>query len=153
MAAGRPSDYTQELADEICQRLASGASMRTVCADDAMPCMTTVFKWLREKPEFTQQYTRAKEESADAMFEEMMDIADDGTNDWMEAHTKEGEALGWRENGEALQRSRLRVDTRKWALSKLKPKKYGDKIALGGDPENPISLLLGEIKGRTLGPK
>lgn len=127
--------------------------MRTVCADDAMPCMTTVFKWLREKPEFTQQYTRAKEESADAMFEEMMDIADDGTNDWMEAHTKEGEALGWRENGEALQRSRLRVDTRKWALSKLKPKKYGDKIALGGDPENPISLLLGEIKGRTLGPK
>jgi len=90
--------------------------------------MSTVFKWLREKPEFSQQYARAKEESADALFEELLEIADDGTNDWMERQNAEGENIGWQLNGEHVQRSRLRLDTRKWALSKLKPKKYGDRI-------------------------
>jgi hypothetical protein len=77
---------------------------------------------------FLDQYARAKEESADAFVEDMLDIADDGSNDWMEQKDKDGEAIGWRENGEAIQRSRLRVDTRKWIASKLKPKKYGEKI-------------------------
>lgn len=125
---GRPTLYTQELADQICERLANGESMRSVCRDDKMPCMTSVFKWLREKAEFAQQYARAKEESADALFEELLDIADNGTNDWMETQGKDGENIGWKLNGEAMQRSRLRVDTRKWALSKLKPKKYGERI-------------------------
>lgn len=57
-----------------------------------------------------------------------MDIADDGSNDWMERFNKDGESIGWVVNGEAVQRSKLRVDARKWALSKLLPKKYGDKI-------------------------
>lgn len=102
--------------------------MRSVCRDPDMPCMTTVFKWLREKEEFAQQYARAKEESCDALFEDIISIADDGTNDWMERNDAEGNNIGWQLNGEHVQRSRLRVDTRKWALSKLKPKKYGDKI-------------------------
>lgn len=123
---GRPTTYSDELADSICARLADGESMRTVCASDDMPCKATVFRWLRTNDEFLDQYTRAKEESADALTDEMLDIADDGSNDWMEAHEKDNEAYSV--NGEHIQRSRLRIETRKWLSSKLKPKKYGDKL-------------------------
>ena len=150
MPGGRPQIYTQGLADQVCAKLAEGISVRTVCLSDDMPCATTVFKWLREIPEFAQQYARAKQESADAMFEELMDIADDGSNDWMESN-KEGNQ-GYAFNGEALQRSRLRVDTRKWALSKIMPKKYGDKITHAGDDENPLSMMIRQISGNTIGP-
>ena len=126
MPGGRPTDYTEELADEICSLLAEGLSMRTVCNPDDMPNKSTVFRWIRTIPEFNDQYARAKEESADAMLEETMDIADEGTNDWMEANDPENP--GYKLNGEHIQRSRLRVDTRKWMMSKMKPKKYGDKI-------------------------
>lgn len=128
MSGGRPSDYTQELADEICARLSEGQSMRTVCAADDMPAAGTVFRWLRTNEEFCKQYARAKAESADALVEEMTDISDDGTNDWMRRLNSDGEPVGWVVNGEHIQRSRLRVETRKWIAAKLKPKKYGDKL-------------------------
>jgi hypothetical protein len=138
MPAGRPSEFSQAIADEICSQLADGTSLRTVCLGDDMPSKATVFKWLRTYPEFLSQYARAKEESADALVEEMNDIADDGSNDWMERHDKDGKSIGWQLNGEHVQRSRLRIDTRKWAASKLKPKKYGEKLAVGGDEGAPI---------------
>lgn len=142
MTAGRPTLYTVELADLICERLANGESMRSVCRDESMPAMSSVFKWLREIPQFSQQYAKAKEESADALVEDMLDIADDGTNDWMEKHDKDGENIGWQLNGEHIQRSKLRVDVRKWAASKLKAKKYGDKLELAGDADNPIPVKI-----------
>jgi hypothetical protein len=129
---GRPSSYTQELADTICERLAMGESMRTVSKDENMPAMSTMFKWLRENPSFSEQYARAKQESADAMAEEILDIADDGTNDYMTIELQDGyekEVI----NHEVLARSRLRVDTRKWLMSKMKPKKYGEKIDMTSD--------------------
>jgi hypothetical protein len=122
---GRPTDYTPELADNICSQLADGLSMRTVCKPKAMPNKATVFKWLRTNEEFNDQYVKAKEESADALTDEILDIADNCNNDWME---NEGDSTGYKINGEAVQRSRLRIDSRKWLASKLKPKKYGDKI-------------------------
>lgn len=130
---GRPSKYTKELADEICSQLAEGISLRTVCLSDDMPEKTTVFRWLRVNEEFRNQYAKAKEESADALVEEILDIADDGTNDWMETHDEDNP--GYKFNGEHYQRSRLRVDTRKWVASKLKAKKYGDKLDLTSDGE------------------
>lgn len=128
MPAGRPSDYTPELASRICQELAAGISLRTVCKADEMPCVATIFNWFRKYPDFLEQYTRAKQESADALAEEMLDIADDATNDWMERNGREGEFIGWEVNGEHIQRARLRIETRKWLASKLKPKTFGDKI-------------------------
>jgi len=127
MPAGRPTKYSKELAAEICSQLADGISLRTICLAEDMPNKSSVFLWLREHEEFSDQYAKAKEESSDALFEELLDIADDGTNDWMENKGKDGECIGYKVNGEAIQRSRLRVDVRKWALSKLKPKKYGEK--------------------------
>lgn len=137
MPPGRPCEFTQETADIICARLANGESLRSVCRDEQMPDCATVFAWMRRFPDFLKQYARAKEESADALVEEIMDIADDGTNDWMEQKDKEGAITSWRENGEAIQRSKLRVDTRKWIASKLKAKKYGDKLAVGGAEDLP----------------
>lgn len=126
MPGGRPTIFSQELADKLCEQLATGDSMRTVCAADDMPSMSSVFKWLRENEEFSKQYARAKAEAADAFVEEILDISDNGVNDWMEKQY--GDRKEWVVNGEALQRSKLRVDTRKWIASKLKPKKYGDKL-------------------------
>lgn len=114
--------------------------MRSVCSCEGMPCLSTVFKWLRENDGFSQQYARAKQESADAMSEEMLDIADDGTNDWMERHGKDGASLGYEYNGEHVQRSRLRIDTRKWLASKLKPKRYGDRLEHTGPDGGPLKI-------------
>lgn len=127
MSVGRPTKYSQDLADEICSQLADGKSLRSVCLADDMPDKRTIFRWLRTKQDFCHQYERAKAESADALTDEMLDIADDGSNDWMKRHGKDNEEY-WVVNGEHVQRSRLRLDTRKWIASKLKPKKYGDKI-------------------------
>lgn len=123
---GRPTKYTQELGDEICERLSMGVSLRSVCNADDMPHVRTVFRWLRKDEEFCHQYTRAKQESADSLVDEMLDISDDARNDWMERRGENSE--GYELNGEHVQRTRLRIETRKWLASKLKPKKYGDRV-------------------------
>lgn len=128
MPAGRPSDYTEEIAAKLCEYLATGMSMRKACAEDDMPAIRTVFKWLKEKPEFVHQYTLAKQEAADAMVDDMLEIADDGRNDFMELNDPDNPA--YKANGEHINRSRLRVETRKWIAAKLKPKVYGDRQAI-----------------------
>lgn len=128
---GRPEIYTQELADRVCEKIAEGYSMRTVCAPDDMPGLTTVFKWLRTNDEFAKQYARATEERTEAMSEDILDIADDGSNDLMTI--QKGKEIYTVENKEVTNRSRLRVDTRKWLMAKMKPKKYGDKLDVMSD--------------------
>lgn len=124
---GRPSEYTLEVALEICSRVSNGQSLRTICRDDSMPAKESVLTWLVKHPEFLAHYTQARVEAADAMAEEIIDICDDGTNDWMIANAgTENEKTVM--NSEHVQRSRLRVDTRKWLMAKLQPKKYGEKI-------------------------
>ena len=126
---GRPSLYTEALAAEICRRLAEGETLRSVCRDKAMPDKATVLRWLADKKKavFREQYVYAREMQADALFDEALEIADDASGDWTE--DKDGKKVVDHEN---IQRSRLRVDTRKWAAGKMAPKKYGDKLDLGG---------------------
>lgn len=130
--SGRPSDYSLEMATIICERLAKGESLRTICKDDDTPSQTSVFRWLEANEPFREQYARARTAQADFYAEEIIEISDDGTNDWMarrsEAEKGAGVDTGWVLNGEHVQRSRLRVDARKWYASKLAPKKYGDKF-------------------------
>lgn len=123
---GRPSDYSQELCDIICERLGDGESLRSICSDDGMPRKATVFRWLKKHEDFRDQYARARETQADSLADEILTIADDGQNDWMERNA--GESKAWVENGEALNRSRIRIDARKWLAGKMKPKVYGDKV-------------------------
>ncbi|WP_315823022.1 hypothetical protein [Paraflavitalea speifideaquila] len=112
-----------------------------------MPAVSTVLKWLRENREdFSAQYARAKEEQADFMIEEMIEIADDGTNDLMTI--EKGDISYEVENKEVTNRSKLRVETRKWIASKLKPKKYGEKLETKNENTNYNSkqLTTEEIK-------
>lgn len=134
---GRPSDYSLEVVSRICGRIADGESLKAICLGEEMPTKSTVYLWMAAHPEFSDMYARAKEDCADTLAEEILEIADDGSNDWMERNEKDNP--GWIANGEHIQRSRLRVDSRKWIASKLKPKKYGEKIeqthqGAGGGP-------------------
>lgn len=121
------STFTREVADRILAELKDGRTLRAVCRDEGMPSESTVRTWAVEDMDgFHAQYTRAREIGYMAMADELLDISDDGQNDWMQREAEENE--GWTANGEHLQRSRLRVDTRKWLLSKALPKVYGDKV-------------------------
>ena len=123
---GRPTTFSDEVASSIFDRISDGESLRKICCDQSMPGQTTVYRWLRENVEFRQQYAQARELQADTLFDETLDIADDATNDWMERHSAEG--VGWKENGEAIRRSQLRIDTRKWIAGQLRPKVYGPRV-------------------------
>ena len=74
----RPTDYNEETASIICGRMADGESVRSICRDESMPALSTVFLWVTKHPKFSEQYKLAMASRADAMFEEMFDIADDG---------------------------------------------------------------------------
>lgn len=122
---GRPSDYTEDLAIEICARLASGESLVRMCKADDMPSVSTVYRWIQAHEEFRDNYTRAREDQADTLADEILDIANTPvvgvktkTNEKGEVETTEGDMIEHR---------RLQVDARKWIAAKLKPKKYGDK--------------------------
>lgn len=130
---GRPTTYSEEITEIICDKLASGQSLKSICKENLMPTERSVFRWLAKHEDFCQQYARARITWADAEFENMMQIADDGTNDTY-IDEEGNEKTDW----DVLGRSKLRVDIRKWALAKMNPKKYGDSTTIKGDKENPL---------------
>ena len=129
---GRPSKFTEELSLAICNRIAEGESLRSVCRDDDMPAKSTVLKWLGENEEFSVQYARARTAQADHFADEIIEIADDATNDFMERKRKDG-SFETVLDAENIQRSRLRVDARKWLMARMAPKKYGGRLVHEGD--------------------
>lgn len=146
---GRPSLYTPEIATVICERLADGESLRSICRPARMPAERTVRRWaLSNQDGFAAQYARAREIGYHCMAEEVISIADDGSND-----TVVDENGNRRTNFDVVQRSRLRVDARRWFLSKCLPKIYGDKSQIehsGGMTLLELvqaSMKLGEAKG------
>ncbi len=136
---GRPSLYTEALAAKICKRLAEGKSLRSICRDDAMPAISTVMGWLfdGDHDEFSEQYARAREAQAEVRADEIVDIADDDTNDF--TADKDGKLVA---DHEHIQRSRLRVDARKWIAAKLLPKRYGDKLQHTGEGGGPVTFIM-----------
>ena len=126
---GRPSEYTQDVADAICHRISEGESLRSVCRDQDMPDKRTVTRWLQEIPSFRPQYRRARDALVEHWADELVDIADDTTHDTVTRTTPQGreyEAV----DHENIQRAKLRVDTRKWMMSKMLPRQYGDRVDL-----------------------
>lgn len=92
-----------------------------------MPSIQSIYLWLFKHKEFSEKYIKAKEDQAETLADEIIEISDNGTNDWMANNDPDNP--GYKQNGEAVNRSRLRVDARKWVASKLKPKRYGEKIS------------------------
>ena len=139
MSHGRPSILTPQLAAKIMERLADGESLRSICRDPDMPGRPTVYGWVLENRDgFADHYARAREMQAHALADDVMAISDDGSNDWMERNDPNNP--GWDANGEHLARSRLRVDARKWAASKILPKVYGEKTTHDVHVSTPASL-------------
>lgn len=158
LGRGRPSVYTQELADRICEGLRDGKTLRAVCRQDGMPDEKSVRTWAADPTHpFAPQYAQAREIGYQVMADELLEISDDSKNDAIV--DEEGNE---RPNTEFVARSRLRVDTRKWLLSKALPKIYGDRVEtrvvgadggavevkdIGADARR-VAFMLGRAVGR-----
>jgi hypothetical protein len=124
---GRPTEYTHAVANSICQLIEQGYSLRGIVAfDPHVPSRATVHRWLREHPEFRDQYAHAQERRADAYFEMALEVSYSEPD---------------------VQRARLIVDTLKWAAGRLSPKRYGRQVLIEGDaPQfSAVSLMLKQI--------
>lgn len=137
---GRPSAYTVLIGNQICNRLSDGESLRKICLADDMPNKGMVFRWLENNKQFRDQYARAREIQADSLFDECLDIADESIDDtYIDAQGNP------RIDNEVIQRSKLRIDTRKWIAGKLRPKVYGEHYSDEVKDKLTPSELLKEI--------
>lgn len=125
----------ETILNNIFTEIQNGRAVRNVLKDNGMPDVTTFYRWIEEDTEKAKQYARACEVRADAIFDEIIDIADDSSGD--RKVVEHGEVM----DSEYVARSRIRIDARKWIASKLNPKKYGDKTILSGDKENPLQTV------------
>lgn len=142
---GRPPVYSRKIADEICQRLASGLSLRAICRGELMPSRQTVNQWIIDDHDgFSDRYVRARDIGLDEMADETIDISDYGIND-----TYLDDEGNKRIDHDVIARSKLRVDTRKWYLSKLASKRYGEKVEV----EQKVSGSIQVIKRVVVDPK
>jgi hypothetical protein len=150
---GRPSGFTPELADKLCEQIASGKSNREACKTLSIT-NSAMYSWLQKNREFQEQYAHAREMQADLLFGEIIAIADELE---IEA-TYRGGTVKLDVSAAAVARARLRIDARKWMAAKLAPKKYGDKLQVGGTEDLPavkhesmITLTPDEAYKRMLG--
>lgn len=136
---GRPSSFTQDIAEVICTRIAEGESLREICRDDDMPTRMTIYRWLQADPIFCDQYARAREDQADTLADEIIAIADEQP-EVIAVINKQGELIEHKLDNAFLQWQKNRMDARKWTAMKLKPKKYGDRLVHAGDAEAPLEV-------------
>lgn len=120
---GRPSKMTEAVRAEILERISCGESMRRICKDKHLPNASNVFRFIYRDDEFRKQYERSRTDQAEWLAEEIVDIADVGCGD--------------------TQRDRLRIDARKWLMSKMLPKKYSDKMDLDVTQDSTIRIKIG----------
>jgi hypothetical protein len=139
--------YTQKIADEICELIADGLSLRTICNKDTMPSRATVFKWLNEIDGFSDQYARAREEQAETLADEIVSIIDDASEPLLV------DGIPLMNDGKpvmmasqvSVAHARLKMDARKWIASKLKPKKYGERLDVDAKHTGNITLTLSNV--------
>ena len=129
---GAPTTYNRHLAIVICIRIAEGESLRQILRDEGMPAQSTVYEWLLRHPEFAENYTRAREEQADTLADEIIAIADEQPEIIAVTDKKTGALIEHKLDGAFLQWQKNRIEARKWTAMKLKPRKYGDRVAVEG---------------------
>ena len=143
---GRPTVYTPEIARAICERIAAGETLRSICKGEGMPATSTVRGWaLDNTHEFFVLSTRAYTLGIEELAEQCIEIADDAAGDWVPSGDPDNPAP--RFNGEYVQRAKLRIETRMRLLGKWAPKRYGDKLAVGGaDDLPPIKAEMSDME-------
>ena len=146
---GRHTTFTQEIADEICERLSEGEPLAQICRDEHMPAVRTVSAWKQANPDFNADFAHAREEGFDKIASDCLDIADETSYD-----TIKNEDGDDRANTEWISRSKLRVETRLKLLAKWDPKRYGDKMThehTGANGRDLFANLLKAVDGTALG--
>jgi hypothetical protein len=148
---GRPSSFNQAIADALCERLASGLSLREICRNKGMPHKATVFRWLAHNSEFSDQYARAREAQADLYVDEMVAIADKPKIGQKTKRTSDGKVETT--TFDMTEHRRLQIETRKWVAARMRPKKYGDKLDVDQkttvEAGDSVLALMQAIDGRT----
>lgn len=132
--AGRKTEYDPAIAAEICTRISCGESLRQICMEERMPVHSTVYLWLLQNKQFSDNYAKAREEQADTLADEIQAIADERPQEIVDDKGISRTDSGW------VTWQKNRIDARKWVAAKLKPKKYGDRQIVAGDAENPLEM-------------
>lgn len=141
--------FTPEQKAEILEKVATGLSegvpLRELCRGEGMPSFVAVYDWINADPDWGLRIARAREFGADALAEECLSIADNASNDWMDNHNPDDP--GYRLNGEHVQRSKLRIETRLKLLAKWSSKKYGEHVQLehSGEIKTPAETDLSKL--------
>lgn len=141
--AGRPSDYSPALVETICDRIATGESLRRICTDEDMPHHITVIRWLGKHDDFASRYAHARDIQAQTFVDKMLDVAESAP---------ERNPITGALDAASVAHIRNKIATMQWLAAKLAPKKYGDKLDLnhGGQKDNPITAVLSKIGGSSL---
>jgi hypothetical protein len=134
---GRPSKYTPELAEEICERLATGEPLAQICRDAHMPAFQKVYEWMGRDQALSGAIARAREIGYDKMAEEVLQIADTPVMGQVQTMDDKGSTI---RTEDMLGHRKLQIETRLKLLAKWNPKKYGDRTTLAGDAENPLKV-------------
>lgn len=144
MALGRPSIYSPELGLKICERLANGESLRAICKGEEFPTKSTVLRWIidGEHKDFSDQYAKAREVQAEVLADEIIEISDTTKLGIINELGPDGLVIKTREE-DMLGHRRLQVDTRKWYLSKVLPKKFGEKSEIEHKGSLTVNMLSG----------
>jgi hypothetical protein len=137
---GRPPVYDKAISKQMCEQLSEGIPLREICRQEGFPAWRTVYLWMSKDPELSAAIAHARDVGYDAMAEECLDIADNAANDWMERLDAEGRPIGYQVNGDHIQRSKLRIETRLKLLAKFNPKRYGERLVHAGDEVNPVVI-------------
>lgn len=137
---GRPTKYTPKLADEICQRLSDGEPLRQICRDDHMPAWQKIYEWMYKDAKLSGAIAHARDVGYDAIAEDCLKIADTiqiGTRRVYSSGAEDEDSLTVTEE-DMLGHRKLQIETRLKLLAKFNPKKYGDKVVVGGAPGEPV---------------
>lgn len=139
---GRPSKYTPEIAKQICEQLSDGIPLREICKQEGFPAWQTVYDWMYRDEGLSRAIAHARDLGYDAIAEDCLMIADNMVmgEEVTESRDDKGKVTISTKTVDLLGHRRFQVDTRLKLLAKFNPKKYGDKVQVGGDPENPLAV-------------
>lgn len=145
--------YSDAIARKLCERIMEGQSLKEVCEDPRMPSVRTVTRWFADPrlADFREMYYFSRRIQAEIRVDEIFEIADNTSNDWKEKFDKDGNFLEMVPDGEAIQRSRVRIDTRKWFAARLVPRLYGDRKEIDLDVTGDLAELLKTAINRDTG--
>ncbi len=148
-AGRKPMKYDEAVALEVCERIANGESLEDICEDPRVPSEMTIRRWMAAQPTFREAYARAREQQMEKWADDVIRIADDASGDYVDRVGKDG-VVERVVDPETVQRSKLRIDTRKWLMSKLAAARYGDRVDVNVSGSVEVSALSDEeLEART----